>query len=175
MAQPELKECTVGYLLRESSQGTQTLLGLRDSRRFSGIWNGPGGGREEGETIIDCLARELREEIGVEINKKSVRHFATAGFYHPNGDNWQLEWLVHFLTITDWTGEPRLVEGFSILEWFLLDRLPFRQMMADQVAWLPLALSNENGRLLQVKIFYGDRDARVIVKGDWEFVPKGGH
>ena len=47
----------------------------------------PGGGLEFGEGVVDCLIREFREEIGVEVNIK--RHFYTTDFfvasaYNPN-------------------------------------------------------------------------------------------
>lgn len=35
-----------------------------------------GGGVEEGESDIDCLIREVREEIGCELDKKTIRFLA---------------------------------------------------------------------------------------------------
>jgi 8-oxo-dGTP diphosphatase len=41
----------------------------------------PGGGLEFGEGPIDCLKRECREEMGVEVN--ITAHFYTTDFFQP--------------------------------------------------------------------------------------------
>ena len=42
-----------------SKRHTDDLLG--------GLWELPGGTRESGETLEECLVREIREELGIEI------------------------------------------------------------------------------------------------------------
>ena len=39
----------------------------------------PGGGLELGEGVLDCLKREWKEELGVEI--ENIRHFYTTDFF----------------------------------------------------------------------------------------------
>lgn len=41
--------------------------------RFAGLWDFPGGGRESGETPFDCAAREVREELGLQIRQNMVK------------------------------------------------------------------------------------------------------
>lgn len=52
------------------------LMGLRPLDKGSGgYWEFPGGKEEPNETIIDCLKREWREELNLEIDVK--KHIAS--------------------------------------------------------------------------------------------------
>jgi len=47
--------------------GRVLLVGVTDPVDARRVWMTPGGGRDEGETDLDCARRELREETGVSV------------------------------------------------------------------------------------------------------------
>ena len=63
-----------GAKLAVLAAGTVLTL-LRDDKpglAFSGQWDLPGGGRERGETPMQCALRETWEEAGLRINASAV-------------------------------------------------------------------------------------------------------
>ena len=48
-------------------QGKLLITQRYPDAHLGGLWEFPGGKRESNETFADCLKRELREELGVEI------------------------------------------------------------------------------------------------------------
>lgn len=58
-------EVSAALIFRHS----QLLITQRHVKsHLGGLWEFPGGKREAGETFEQCLAREIREELGVEIS-----------------------------------------------------------------------------------------------------------
>ena len=112
-------EVVVGALVRDG----RVLLGHRraDKRAYPDVWELPGGVMEAGESELDALARELREELGVEIATESAAHLCrvAAG---PAGEPAVLSaWLV-----TEWEGAPANLapEEHDDIGWFGLHELP---------------------------------------------------
>jgi len=90
-------------------------------RAYPDVWDLPGGLVEAGESELVALARELHEELGVQVTTSSASHLCrlTAG---PEGESALLSaWLVR-----DWHGTPANVapEEHDDLGWFALDELP---------------------------------------------------
>lgn len=72
------------------------LIGQRpEGKPLAGYWEFPGGKIEAGETIEQCLKREIREELSVEI---AVGEHLTDVYYH--GENGDFDLHVFFARIT---------------------------------------------------------------------------
>jgi ADP-ribose pyrophosphatase YjhB (NUDIX family) len=57
----------------------------------------PGGGLDWGEGIKDCLIREWKEELGIDI--EVLNHFYTTDFFQPSAyDNSQVISIYYFVT-----------------------------------------------------------------------------
>ena len=67
-----LEEVVVGILLNKNGE---ILIAKRRNNQFMpGYWELPGGKIEVGENKKSSLKRELFEELGVTVNKSSLKH-----------------------------------------------------------------------------------------------------
>lgn len=100
-------DVAVGVLLRPD--GT-ILLGNRPADKpWPGWWELPGGKLEPGESVMQALARELHEELGIQI------HTATPWVTYVHAYPTTTVRLA-FCRVTGWDGEPQGLEG-QLLRW----------------------------------------------------------
>ncbi len=89
----------------------------QDREWFPNVWDLPGGHVERGEPRRDALARELREELGVEVDIAG----AASILRHAQSDDLDIEvWAV-----SSWSGDPvnAAPDEHDALRWFALDEL----------------------------------------------------
>jgi 8-oxo-dGTP diphosphatase len=93
------------------ASGRVLLQQRAPNRAMAGLWEFPGGKVENGELPESALARELREELGIEVAPADLAPacFASA----PNGASHMI--LLLYLC-RRWRGEPRPLDA-SALRW----------------------------------------------------------
>ena len=93
------------------------LLGKRKGSHGAGTWSAPGGSLEFAEEILDCAARELKEETGLIANSLELGPYTSDIFPEVNK---------HFVTIfvvargivgAPANMEPEKCEGWAWFKW----------------------------------------------------------
>ncbi|GAB7079151.1 methylenetetrahydrofolate reductase [NAD(P)H] [Megalodesulfovibrio paquesii] len=80
-----------------------------EGKPLAGFWEFPGGKLEPGETPGAALARELCEELGVEVLSAVPFHVTTHQYPHAHV-------TLYFFHVDDWRGAPHPHEG-QTLQW----------------------------------------------------------
>ena len=75
-----MKEVSAAIIIED---GKVLLARRAKGEKLAGYWEFPGGKREEGETIDECLVREIREELSLDI--EVVGEFDTSDYKYPGG------------------------------------------------------------------------------------------
>lgn len=102
----------VGVILREQ----QILLALRNAKQHQGgKWEFPGGKVEQDESVQQALARELQEEVAIEITQ--CQAFMQLEYAYP-----EKTVLLDIYLVTDFNGEPHGREG-QPLRWVSIAEL----------------------------------------------------
>ncbi len=85
---PALREVAAAVVVHEGRVLVQTRPG---PGRYQGFWEFPGGGREEGESLSECVVREVDEELGLAV--RVVRSFDVVEWSYP-GARVRVEFLL---------------------------------------------------------------------------------
>ena len=133
---------TVGYFIKGRGRHRKVLLGIKSKKICRNKRNGPGGKRERGESYIQCLIREIKEEVDVTVKKKHTKRVAVIDFINKsqNGDPPYVH-RVAFYMITKWKGTFRSNGELRDLRWFPVNKPPLKELMLGHPFWFHMALS----------------------------------
>lgn len=134
---------TLVFVIRDG----QILLIRKKRGLGAGKINGPGGRIDPGESPSECATREVEEELVVTPTGLDQR----GELFFQFTDEYSIH--VYVYSATDCRGEPRETDE-AIPLWTDLDQIPYAEMWADDIIWLPLMLEGKafKGRF----IFDGD-------------------
>ena len=104
-------EVAAAVILR--ADGAFLLARRPEGKVYAGWWEFPGGKVEAGEPAEEALARELREELGIEVQRASPWLTRIHVYTHATV-------RLNFFRVTEWAGEPHGREG-QTLAWQSLD------------------------------------------------------
>ena len=103
---------------------------------YAGYWEFPGGKIEAGEPAERALARELHEELGIDV--RTVYPWITREYVYPHGHV-----RLNFFRVLEWAGEPHPREDQAIA-WQALEAPSVSPMLpANAPVLASLALPHE--------------------------------
>lgn len=140
-------------------QNGQVWLGRKMQKIGAGLWNGYGGGIEPGETALEAICRELLEEGRVKTWPRDLVKVAEVTFNNTKSDGSQFVCLVHVYTISFWLGQLKTTKEMADPTRFLLNAVPYEEMMPADRDWLPPVLI---GQKVKAEVWYGPHQANLL-------------
>lgn len=131
---------TLAYIL--SPDRRRTLLvhrTYRESDENLGKYNGVGGHLERGESVSECMRREIREETGLEVVSMRLRGTVCWSDFGPAKD----EWLGFVFVVDEFRGEPFADNEEGTLTWHDVASLDSLPMWKGDRLFLPLVFDDD--------------------------------
>ncbi len=122
----------------------RVALGIKKKKIGAGLYNGVGGGIEDGESAAESAVREAFEEWGVTLDQASLTLRGVIDFHNTKSDGECFTCRVYVFISPPWQGEARASDEMGAPEWFALDALPLDQMMPADRDWLPALLTSDS-------------------------------
>ena len=126
---------TLGYVM---SPDRQRVLMIHRNKRpediHYGKYNGLGGRLEPGESIVDCMRREIREESGLTVDKLVLRGTISWPGFGKNGE----AWFGFIFRVDGWSGTPNEGNHEGTLEWVPVERILDLPLWESDKLFLPM-------------------------------------
>lgn len=132
-AERPVTQVAVGVVL--DAQGRFLLTSRPAGKAYAGYWEFPGGKVEAGETVAQALARELQEEIGLQVHSVQAWRSQRVDYPHALVD-------LHFCKVHEWSGTLTMLEGQDyvwaqlpvLVQPILPGTVPVLQWLQDEAA-----------------------------------------
>ena len=106
-----MKRLLVTAVALIDADGRVLLAKRPEGKTLAGLWEFPGGKVEEGERPEDALIRELKEELGINVELSCLAPLTFASHAYPD-----FHLLMPLYVCRRWKGIPQALEGQE-LKW----------------------------------------------------------
>jgi 8-oxo-dGTP diphosphatase len=149
------KLATLAYIRHEK----EVLLLFRNKKEndfHEGKFVGIGGRLEPGETPLECIVREVKEESGYSFSRKNIHfrgyiYFDEVNRNKADEDLPAFNWLV-FIYTGFVSKKKHFVNSEGDLQWFSTNNIPYDKMWAGDKIFTPKIL--ESNDIIEGKFLY---------------------
>jgi 8-oxo-dGTP diphosphatase len=138
----------------------KVLLAKKTRKIGIRLWNGWGGGQEDGETVEEAALREFQDESGLKAILGDLEYKGKVIFHNQKADGRKFDVEVHMFLLRKWSGtlkpSPEMVEP----TFWSLSNLPLYEMMPSDKDWLSFVLA---GKFIDGNVWHG-LDQKEIIK-----------
>ncbi|HBN21791.1 MAG TPA: ADP-ribose pyrophosphatase [Holosporales bacterium] len=103
----------IGVLILNTKN--ELLLGKRKAAHGDGTWGPPGGKLDFGEDFKECMVREVKEEVGINLEREDPRIIDVQNDIFPQEGKHFVSLIAHVALTKD--QEAQLVEPHKCAEW----------------------------------------------------------
>ncbi len=121
---------TVCYLKKDNK-----VLMIKFSKKWGNVYAPPGGKFEKGESPLDCIIREFKEETGLTLVNPKLQGISY----------WQdsFEGIIFVYTAEDYEGKQILTSEEGNLEWIKIEELITIKQFEQNEKFTPYLFKNE--------------------------------
>ncbi len=138
---PEAPVTAVGALVVDDNR---VLMAMRLNPPYAGQWSIPGGVQEVGETLVEAVHREVREETGLSLTDL---HLLDVGDLLESDKQGQVEYhyVIAYYRCHSLTGMPRGGDDVGEVRWFTVEEVAALDISARLKRLVRRALEYEAG------------------------------
>ena len=141
-----MKIATLALIIKNN----QILLGYKKKGEIGQkTLNGPGGKKEDNESLEKCLVRETKEEVGITLDIDKLEKVGIITFFNAETPDFE----VHIFRTEYFLGTP--IETLDMVpDWYDIDNLPLDKMLESDREWFP---KMANGEKFNARVYYRSR------------------